>query len=278
MLPMHLEIVVRVHDGVNIHGVKPRYINVPKKDLVIGCLSSLINSANITNNTDISFIVLNDHCTEDCILEIKKIFKQSINPCKIINLEVAGFNHSALKQFEHCRDSTADLVYSVEDDYLHCPSSISEMVGAYVSLKRHYDLKEVCIFPYDTPQEYEFNPKEEYLITRGKYRHWKSSTWTTQTFMTSPTVFRNHWFQFEKLAKEFKVIPRKYKGKIEDSSIVWEDTTLGNIWRSEVPVFHPIPSLALHVQFEKERDPFINHHNWWDQYTQIKKSKKFAYR
>ena len=151
------------------------------------------------------------------------------------------------------------------------------MIESYINLKKFYNLKEVCIFPYDTPQEYKFNPMEKYLVTRGKYRHWKSSTWTTQTFMTSPTVFKNYWKYFEKLAKEFKVISKEYKGKIDDNNIVWEDTTIGNIWRTKVPVFHPIPSLALHIQFEKEKDPYINHFDWWNQYAQVKKLNNFVY-
>ena len=44
---MKLDIIIRIHDGQNIHGKgKSRYIDVSKKDLIIGCLSSLINSAN----------------------------------------------------------------------------------------------------------------------------------------------------------------------------------------------------------------------------------------
>ena len=31
-----------------------------------------------------------------------------------------------------------------------------------------------------------------------------------------------------------------------------------------------IPSLALHVQFEKQPDPYINHWNWWDKYSKLK--------
>jgi hypothetical protein len=33
---MKLHIVIRTHDGKNIHGNKPRYIDVPKKDLIVG--------------------------------------------------------------------------------------------------------------------------------------------------------------------------------------------------------------------------------------------------
>jgi hypothetical protein len=33
---MKLHISIRTHDGRNIHGDKPRYIDVPKNDLIIG--------------------------------------------------------------------------------------------------------------------------------------------------------------------------------------------------------------------------------------------------
>ena len=38
---MKLDIIIRIHDGQNIHGKgKSRYIDIPKKDLIVGCLSS----------------------------------------------------------------------------------------------------------------------------------------------------------------------------------------------------------------------------------------------
>jgi hypothetical protein len=270
---MKLHIVLRTHDGANIHGQRKRYIPVSKKELVIGCVSSLVNSANQVSHHNIHFTILDDHSSKELITYLNNIFSQSVHSWNFINLTGRGYNHSALKQFECCKNSDADLIYSVEDDYLHSPSAISEMLDAYQSIKNKYQLNEVCIFPYDTPQEYDFNLNEKFLITREKYRHWKSSTWTTQTFMTSPKVLQNHWKYFEELAKEFKVIPRNLKGKINDEEIVWEDTTIGNVWKNYVPVFHPIPSLALHIQFEKERDPYIKHIDWWDRYTKIKKIK-----
>jgi len=273
---MKIEVILRIHDGQNIHGNLPRYINLSKKELVMGCVTSLINSLNLIFDHDILITILDDHSSDELVQNINHLLSHFNHPWNLIHLEKKGFNYSSLKQFEYCRKSIADLVYSVEDDYLHCPSSIKEMIDAYIFLKKHYNFNEVCIFPYDTPQEYDFNPREKYLITRGKYRHWKSSTWTTQTFMTSPKIFKKHWNHFEKLAKEFKVIPRRHKGKILDSDIVWEDTTIGNIWKKEVPVFHPIPSLALHVQFEKEKDPYINHLEWWEKYTQLNKVKKIS--
>ena len=53
------------------------------------------------------------------------------------------------------KNSTADLVYSVEDDYLHCTEALQEMLLSYQYLKSHYNLqKELCLFPFDNPEDY----------------------------------------------------------------------------------------------------------------------------
>jgi len=36
---------------------------------------------------------------------------------------------------------------------------------------------------------------------------------------------------------------------------------------------NPIPSLALHIQFEAQRDPHIQHLDWWNKYSRIRKFK-----
>jgi hypothetical protein len=264
---MKLEIILRIHDGQNIHGGKPRYIDIPKKNLILGCLSSLINSANVVTNAEISFVVLNDHCTNDCIFKVHKIFKHSKDSYQLINLEVPGFNHSGFKQFEYCKNSTADLVYSVEDDYLHCTEAIQEMIFTYEYLKSYYRLeKELCLFPFDNPEDYEPNQIYPGRVFRTPTRHWKEGIWTTFTMMTTPQVFQHHWKIFEKLSLQYK--PFAIGDNIDE--LVDEGSTIGNIWKNHVIRVNPIPSLALHIQFEKQRDPYINHLNWWDKYSRIK--------
>jgi hypothetical protein len=54
---MNLNIVIRTHDRKNIHGQKKRYIPVSKTELVIGCVSSLINSTNQVSNHSIHFTI-----------------------------------------------------------------------------------------------------------------------------------------------------------------------------------------------------------------------------
>ena len=264
---MKLEIIVRIHDDKNIHGDKPRYIDVSKKHLIVGCLSSLINSANLLN-TEISFIILNDHCTQDSILKIHDIFRYSKHSYQIIDLETRGFNYSGLKQFEYCKNSTADLVYSVEDDYLHCTEALQEMLLSYQYLKSHYNLqKELCLFPFDNPEDYVPHQIYPGRTFRTPTRHWREGIWTTFTMMTSPKVFRDYWSIFKKLALEYK----PYAIGQDPNILVDEGNTIGEIWKNDAIRINPIPSLALHIQFEEQRDPHINHMKWWNKYSKIKK-------
>jgi len=265
---MRLHIAIRTHDGQNIHGNKPRYIDVPKKDLIIGCLWSLINSANKTKNHSIHFTILDDHSTPSLISSINKIFSHSHHSWELIHLKEKGFNHSGYMQFLTCRNSTADLVYSVEDDYLHQENAIPEMLFSYEYLKEQYNLKkELCIFPFDNPEDYELNQLYPGRVFRTPFRHWREGIWTTFTMMTTPKVFQDHWGVFEKLASKYT----PWNGIDPIDELVHEGNTISEIWEKYVIRVNPIPSLALHVQFERQRDTHINHLDWWNKYSKIHK-------
>ena len=271
---MKLEIILRIHDGQNIHGDKPRYIDIPKKDLILGCLTSLINSANVVTNAEISFVVLNDHCTYDCISKVHKIFSHSKHPYQLIDLEVKGFHHSGLKQFEYCKNSTADLVYSVEDDYLHSPSALFEMLSEYDYVSSKYNLPQpLCIFPWDQPEDYEPRHNTPELIMRGQYRHWKTGWGTTYTMMTSPKVFHNHWNLFEKLATEYK----EWDGTGNKNDTIHEGNTISYIWSKHIIRINPIPSLVLHMQSSLQEDSYIDWKYWWKTYTHKAKHFELSY-
>lgn len=264
---MKLHIVIRTHDGKNIHGGKPRYINVPKKDLIVGCLSSLINSTNLVKEHLIHFTILDDHSTEKLIQELHGIFQYSKHSWELIHLKEKGFNHSGYMQFLTCRDSDADLVYSVEDDYLHQENAISEMLFTYEYLKSYYHIKkEICLYPFDNPEDYEYSRTIPGRVFRTFKRHWKEGIWTTFTMMTSPKVFQDHWETFEKLGSKYT----PWNGVDEIEEIVHEGNTICDIWEHHVLRINPIPSLALHVQFEAQRDPHINHLEWWHKYSKLK--------
>jgi hypothetical protein len=76
-------------------------------------------------------------------------------------------------------------------------------------------------------------------------------------------IFKTFWDQFEILALKYNgdyLNPREEHYE--------EANTIHRIWNNGPAIrFNPIPSLALHMQFDPQRDPFIDWKKWWSEYT-----------
>ena len=267
-----LDIIIRTHDKSNISKF-PRFISVSKRELIEGCMTSLINSANQCKNK-INIIVLDDHSSQEFLHNLNNILKTSRHSTKITSLKKGGPNQSALSQFEYCKNSTADLVYSVEDDYLHSPSALYEMLSEYEYLSSKYNLPQpLCIFPWDQPEDYDPKHNTPELIMRGQYRHWKTGWGTTYTMMNSPKVFYDHWKLFEKLATEYQ----EWDGTGDKNDTIHEGNTISYIWSKHIIRINPIPSLVLHMQSSLQEDSYIDWKYWWDTYTHKTKHFELSY-
>ena len=267
-----LDIIIRTHDKSNVSKF-PRFISVSKRELIEGCMTSLINSANQCKNK-INIIVLDDHSSQEFLDNLNNILKTSRHSTKIISLKQGGPNQSALSQFGYCKNSTADLVYSVEDDYLHSPSALFEMLSEYEYLSSKYNLPQpLCIFPWDEPENYEPKHNTPELIMRGQYRHWKTGWGTTFTMMTSPKVFQDHWKLFETLATEYK----EWDGTGDKNDTIHEGNTISYIWSKHIIRINPIPSLVLHMQSSLQEDSYIDWKYWWNTYTHKAKHFELSY-
>jgi hypothetical protein len=254
---MKIEIILRTHDQSNIHKDRERYCNIPKRDLILGCLQSLINSSNLVQNHEINFKILDDHSSSELIQGIYNLFDTCLWPYELYNLKESGHQHSGLKQFEFGKNSEADLVYLVEDDYLHCPSALTEMIEAH-ELFTAKSGQEVVIYPFDMPDDYVPPWMAPCFVVHGTKRHWRSGTWTTFTMMLKPQFIENHWPVFEKLGGEY------------DGENVHEGNTICELWKNNALRFSPIQSLALHMQFDTQKDPYIDWEKWWSEYAVIR--------
>jgi hypothetical protein len=130
---MRLEIILRTCDRGNISKF-PRFISVSKAELVLGCVASLINAANQVQGHTISYKILDDNSSQETLHQLQFLFSKSKHSYEFVEMSGTGSHYTALKQFELCRDSNADLVYSVEDDYLHCPSALKEALEEFIFL------------------------------------------------------------------------------------------------------------------------------------------------
>lgn len=260
---MKIDIILRTHDGADVvRDWRARYFPGTKQALILGCLRSLVSSIRHVDPThNVTLTVLDDNSSYDTVEQIKTII--TAVPHKFIALQEQGYNNSAFQQWVLCRDSTADLVYSVEDDYLHCTSAIQEMIDTYAICSNNLPGKTVVLYPFDNPEEYH-PPKDFSYIIHGSNRHWRSGVYTTNVLMSTPQLFKDNWNLFETLALKFNGDHLKPKVEhYEAANTIWK------IWNEYGTAirFNPIPSIALHMQFSDQVDPFINYQQWWNEYT-----------
>jgi len=257
-----LEVILRTCDAQNVHNDwRVRYCDMPKRDLVLGCTKSLIKACQYAND-DVKLTVLDDHSSEELVGKLNVLLEESGLTYEFIALEGKGYNNSAHKQYIRCRDSEYEFVYSVEDDYLHCETAIREMIDSFNLFTERLEGKDVVIYPFDAPEEYN-PPKEKDFIVHGSSRHWRTGVFTTNVLFCRPKIFKEYWNLFEVLAL-------KYNGNyLEPRTEHYEEAnTIHRIWNNgSVIRFSPIQSLALHMQFKEQMDPFIDWKKWWETYA-----------
>ena len=261
--PMKLHIVLRTHDKRDVHtDWRTRYHGIAKPELIKGCVCSLVKSIRATQNVHVRLTVLDDHSEPETVHDLKRII-QPVPGAQFVQLHESGYNHSAHVQWVMCRDSDADLIYSVEDDYLHCESALQEMVDSWRLFSDRLKRTDIVLYPFDEPSEYNPPVRTDYVV-HGSARHWRTGTYSTNVLMMTPQLLRTHWHLFETLALKYNgdyLNPRTEH--YEESNTIWQ------IWNSgQAMRFNPIPSLALHMQFDAQKDPFIDWQSWWRMYAQ----------
>tara|TARA_B100000963_G_scaffold35150_1_gene26344 strand:- start:162 stop:881 length:720 start_codon:yes stop_codon:yes gene_type:complete len=146
---------------------------------------------------------------------------------------VLGFQNS--KNFKKI-SSENELIYFVENDYLHTIDSKKNLIDAfnlnvhYVSLYDHPDYYDNLKKLIDFRQALD-NPTKKVLL--GKYRHWATTASTTCTFAVKKKTLMEDYEYFKKMCK--RDIPRDHK-------IFTQLTNKGRL------LIIPIPSLATHIE------------------------------
>ena len=120
-----------------------------------------------------------------------------------------------------------DLVYFVEDDYLHLQEAITEMIFAYERISSQIN-KELILCPTDYP--YLYSKIDSTNIFLGSTKHWRVVGETLCTFLTSTNILQKHWDKFTSMCQ------------LEHYPF---EQPLHDIYKSEY-CLSPIPSLALH--------------------------------
>ena len=154
-----------------------------------------------------------------------------------------------------------DLIYFVEDDYIHEKNSITEILYTYERIASLIK-QDFIVCPTDYP--YLYAKADSTRIFIGENRHWRQVDQSLCTFLTSKKIVEKHWNEFISMCK-FEHYPF--------------EKPLHNIYKSELCI-SPILSLAVHftnINSIYGLSPNVNWKRLWDENEiEIKqKSSKF---
>lgn len=263
MTARHLLIVLRTCTRVNMlnDSGSGRYIKTSKRQLVNHCVSSLVDSINTVQGHQVELVVIDDHSDPESLQEIKNIVANCKFPAVVQSVENGTGNGFTMGLVYQIVDKHAkDLWYHVEDDYLHYPEAIHDMIDTLDEFENKTG-KYVAINPHDDVWRYKYEIYPSYLL-HGPYRHYRTVKHTTYTCLASRAIFekyKNHFYDVALLTEQ-KV------DYVENKSInlVWD--------KEDVVLVSPIPGLAFHIMDESGKDPYIDIDELWNSVPQLWKS------
>ncbi|MDC3157038.1 glycosyltransferase family 2 protein [Candidatus Pelagibacter bacterium] len=245
-----LDIIIRTCASVNmLTQNKKRLFEEEKIVYTLRTIKSLLNSVldpGLTN-LEINFKVIDHNSTNENLKQIDDVFKKFGKKYSLINLDVSKFKNQIEKTNQRGKDVTSnqisnmanihqsllesknceDLIYFVEDDYLHRKNSLKEMIFTYERITSQLN-KEIIICPADYPYLYAKSEMTQNFL--GHKYHWRRVNETLCTFLTSKNIIEKYWEKYTEMCKKEHAPFEK---------------PLHDIYKKELCI-SPIPSLALH--------------------------------
>ena len=260
-------IILRMNTNIQIWDQnRKRLFEYPKIEYTKRSLNSLIKSINFLKNKDsninVKTIIVDDNSSVNNLDVIKKIIDG--NNIEIINLDYSKYQNkiskqknketfanlaSLLQSFEIGKNAGKDLIYFIEDDYLHFETMLEEMVSSYERIASQIN-KDIFMCPSDYPYLYMDNTKTNVLI--GNKRHWRTIDKTLCTFLTTKNLLDRYWDNFYKNCLERHDPFEKY---------------LNEIYSKEICI-SPLKSLSLHltnINSSYGLSPFIDYKKLWEE-------------
>ena len=260
-------IIFRMNTDIEIWDQnRKRLFEFPKIEYSKRALNSLIKSTEFLKKKfptiNVKVVIIDDNSKTKNLLQFKDLINH--NNIELMNLEYSKYENKILKQknketfanlasllqcFEIGKEKGEDLIYFVEDDYLHFEEMLFEMISSYERIASQVN-KDIFMCPSDYPYLYMNNEKTNVLI--GNKRHWRTINKTLCTFMTSKNLLEKYWDKFYKNCTDRHDPFEKY---------------LNEIYLKEICI-SPIKSLSLHltnINSSYGLSPLIDYKKLWEE-------------
>ena len=245
-----LDIIIRTCGSVNmLTQNKTRLFQKNKIEYTLRTIRSLLHSTSDVklNGLDIKFKIIDHNSTNENLKEIDNIFKKFKKEYSLIKLDVSKFKNKIKKINQRGEEVTfnqisnmaninqslieakncKDLIYFVEDDYVHKKNSVKEMIFTYERISSQVN-NELIICPTDYPYLYAKAEITQNFL--GHQHHWRKVNETLCTFLTSRQIVEKYWKHYISMCE------------IEHAPF---EKPMHDIYEKELCI-SPIPSLALH--------------------------------
>ncbi len=262
-------IILRINTNIEIWDQnKKRLFELPKIEYSLRSLKSLIKSINFCNNKyphiKFKIIIVDDNSKNENLSKINDLINKSNLDINLKPLDHSKYKNIIKKQkndqtfsnlasllqcYELAKKESEDLIYFMEDDYLHFEPMMEEMVASYERIASQIK-KDIFMCPSDYPYLYMNNEKTNILI--GNKRHWRTINQTLCTFLTSKSLLNKYWNNF-------------YNTCIDRNEPF--EKHLNEIYKSELCI-SPLKSLSLHltnINSSYGLSPFIDYQKLWDE-------------
>lgn len=257
----HFLCVLQTHSQSENQGYlgKKRYCGAEKPEIIRRCLTSLVRSINAAQDHlpwfSFELKVLDDHSDTTTIGEIQTILNQAKFPTGLSSLSSRGIMPSILACYQYGKDFGKDLVYFAQDDYLFFENAIEEMLVFDTKMSQKLQ-SPLSIYPFNDPYRYYDHNSHEFMrMVQGNDRHWRTNNHTASCFMTHASIIQKEWDLFHAMG-------------ISEVHPEMEAKTINRLWTERgYFLFTPIPSLALHMQYDTEKDPYIDWLSLWETFS-----------
>ena len=260
-------IILRMNTVVEIWDQnRKRLFEFPKIEYSKRSLNSLIKSINFFKKkyplVKVNTIIVDDNSKTENLQQIKNLIDSY--DIDIINLDYSKYLDliskqknketfanlaSSLQSFELGKERGEDLIYFLEDDYLHFETMLDEMVASFERISSQIN-KDIFMCPADYPYLYMDNTKTNVLI--GNKRHWRTVNGTLFSFMTTKNLIEKYWDNFYKTCLDRHDPFEKY---------------INEIYTKEICI-SPLKSLSLHftnINSTYGLSPFIDYKKLWEE-------------
>ena len=247
-----LDVIIRTCSSVNmLTQSKKRIFEQDKIEYTLRSINSILRSLNYAKkyhpNINIKIIVIDHNSNNENLTKIKNLLNSSAIKFNLLNLDISEFKDKIKKINEKNEETipnqisnmsniykslllsklSEDLVYFVEDDYIHELDALTEMLFTYERIAS-LTSNELIICPTDYP--YLYTQAENTKIYLGEKYHWRKINETLCTFLTSKQIVDKHWEKFLSMCT-FEHYPF--------------ESPLHEIYKEELCI-SPIPSIAIH--------------------------------